>query len=219
MSTTTTVSQSPTFSMGVWKSVYLVTLPDNGAAVSHVVPKTFYRGTHPVTPLVEGAHAGFDVEVDVHLLAAHPPTTGGTVKIVGGWGAGKHTEASAAAPPASKWTPVWVPSSPPSSGDSGRATGHAAVQLVSAVVTVRVVANAEDVDLWWPSGMGKQPLYDLSATFTPPAVAVEASSPPVVHSVGRRVGFREFALVTINDTDPLVRLKHPTFIATLSLPS
>jgi beta-mannosidase len=63
-------------------------------------------------------------------------------------------------------------------------------------VTINVTAAPGDVSLWWPVGMGSQSLYTVNVTFTPsaaPASAVVAA---------RRVGFRYFALVTGNDTDP-----------------
>merc|ERR1712232_589403 len=49
-----------------------------------------------------------------------------------------------------------------------------------------------------PVGHGAQPLYNLSVTFTPLKVA----PPALAVSTQRRVGFRFFALVTGNDTDP-----------------
>merc|ERR1740121_952596 len=59
--------------------------------------------------------------------------------------------------------------------------------------TFSVEAPAKDVKLWWPAGMGKQPLYRMNVTFTPKGGSAVSSS--------RRVGFRYFALVTGNDTD------------------
>ena len=52
MSTTTTAASSPTFSSGIWKSVYVAPLQPGSAAISYVVPHVFYRGEHPVEPLV-----------------------------------------------------------------------------------------------------------------------------------------------------------------------
>jgi hypothetical protein len=57
-------------------------------------------------------------------------------------------------------------------------------------------ASAKDIKLWWPIGMGDQPLYDLSVTFEP------NNTPSASVTAHRKVGFRYFALVTGNDTDP-----------------
>ena len=63
-------------------------------------------------------------------------------------------------------------------------------------VTLHANASATQVKLWWPAGMGSQPLYDLTA-FTPEGGGLYRST-----SASRKVGFRQFALVTGNDTDP-----------------
>lgn len=41
-----------TFTKGLWKSVYLVGV--RAAAITHIVPHTFYQGAYPVGPLTEG---------------------------------------------------------------------------------------------------------------------------------------------------------------------
>ena len=52
---------------------------------------------------------------------------------------------------------------------------------------------ASEVQLWWPRGLGAQPLYDLN-------IRVERASFPAF-AASRRVGFRFVALSTGNDTD------------------
>jgi beta-mannosidase len=51
------------------------------------------------------------------------------------------------------------------------------------------------IRLWWPNGLGAQPLYNVTATWTSAAVPTQSTM------AVRRTGFRVFALVTINDTD------------------
>eukprot|EP00659_Diplonema_papillatum_P007975 gene7975-12244_t len=58
---------------------------------------------------------------------------------------------------------------------------------------VNTTVNASDIRLWWPNGMGDQHLYRINVTVDTGSAAVTAS---------RHVGFRFFALVTGNDTDP-----------------
>ena len=162
------------FSKGIWKSVYLAIDQPAGVAIAHVVPQLSYRGPYPTERLVDGEHAGFTVGVRVHLDAAHAAK--GTLSLSPGWSVG------------------------------GARVGEVATQLAVELpagesnVTLTVAADAKAVQLWWAAGMGAQPLYNLTVTFQPTA-AVEASEAVTV-SATRRVGFRYFALVTGNDTDP-----------------
>lgn len=180
--------------------MYLVTIPEDGAAITHVVPHTFYRGRHPTSPLAEHRHAGFTVNVSVHLLAA-TAATAGSVEVVPGWGGRERVTH-----PLESSSVVWLPV-----GGPGEAAG-----LVQTAVTVTLDAPAADIELWWPNGMGTQPLYDINVSVTSGSVATASitanaggsttirASPSSVHATARRVGFREFAYVTANDTDPKV---------------
>ena len=77
------------------------------------------------------------------------------------------------------------------------------------VVSLRLKASAAQIRLWWPSGVGAQPLYNVTATFTPSVAAGNQHHRPgerMLPSSGasqtsRRIGFRVFALVTVNDTN------------------
>jgi beta-galactosidase/beta-glucuronidase len=83
-------------------------------------------------------------------------------------------------------------------GSWGGAGNSTQVTLAAGNQTIELVLSvpAGAVALWWPNGAGAQALHNLTATFTPAAPAAPALS------VQRRVGFRFFALVTGNDTDP-----------------
>jgi len=69
-----------------------------------------------------------------------------------------------------------------------------AVPAGESVQTLSFEVTAAQVQLWWPTGMGKQQLYELDVTFTPDSGKAVTTQ--------RRAGFRYFALVTGNDTDP-----------------
>ena len=70
-------------------------------------------------------------------------------------------------------------------------------------VTLTTTATAAQIKLWWPSGLGAQPLYNLTSTFTPSSAGTgnSAGDGAAAVSTTRQVGFRFFALVTGNDLD------------------
>ena len=74
------------------------------------------------------------------------------------------------------------------------ATNHTTVMLTSfgeSVIELTLKATAAQIQLWWPSGVGaRQPLYNITAVV---AQTIQTT---------RQIGFRHFALVTGNDTDP-----------------
>jgi len=77
------VGKANTFSKGLWKSVYLVTV--TSTALTAVVPLTYYTGVFPVEPLTDGNHAPFLVAVRTHFWS--PTAVKGTVTVSGAWGA------------------------------------------------------------------------------------------------------------------------------------
>lgn len=76
----------------------------------------------------------------------------------------------------------------------GLASSPASLVAGNNTVEVTLSVPAGAVNLWWPNGLGQQARYNITATWTP------AAGPPLTTS--RAVGFRFFALVTGNDTDP-----------------
>ena len=62
------------------------------------------------------------------------------------------------------------------------------------VTTLTLLVAAGAVQLWWPAGLGAQPLYTVNASFAPSTGAAVLTS--------RVIGFRAFALVTDDDSDP-----------------
>lgn len=64
--------------------------------------------------------------------------------------------------------------------------------------TVVLRAVSKDVLLWWPAGTGAQPLYGVNVT----VAGGSENRRSLVTTTSRRIGFRQVALVTGNDTDP-----------------
>lgn len=154
---------------GVVRSVYLVSVPS--LAVTHVVPLVFYTGTYPTAPLVDTDAGPWNVSVRVHLMnvaAIGSLAVTGNLTVSGSWpGAGSVT------------VPVRLDAA------------------LEAAVTANFLVPVGSVSLWWPAGLGAQPLYDVVATFYP----TNASTSPAV-SAARRIGFRLITLVTDDDSVP-----------------
>jgi len=166
--TTTTSFGIATFTKGIWRSVYVAEV--SAVAIEHVVPQIMYLGEYPTSPLSEGTHGGFKVDVKAHLWAA--AKTAGTLKVTGSWGQ--------------------------------VASAKITVPAGNSVSTVTINAAAADIKLWWPAGHGAQPLYNVTLSFEPAAAAGFASAVSAASTVSatRRIGFRMFAVVTGDDTNP-----------------
>ena len=161
--------RAATFSAGLVKGVYVLPVAPATLAITDVVALPRYLGSYPVGALIDGAHAGFNVSVRVHVWA---PVGGaaGVFTAIGSW-------------------PSAVPvSSPVVASQAGE----------SIAVTLWVPAPASAISLWWPNGLGAQPLYNISVQWTPSGAAAARG---VVVSTSRRLGFRVPALVTVNDTN------------------
>jgi hypothetical protein len=122
------------FSFGIVKPIYLVAI--RHYAITHVVPKLYYHGPYPREPLVHGPQGDFTIVMDVHLEFA------------------KSSSSS---------SPSFVPSLVVESSDFGTQVIPVTPPTESnmTIVKVSMVAPKESVQLWWPNGMGEQPLYDI----------------------------------------------------------
>jgi beta-mannosidase len=69
-------------------------------------------------------------------------------------------------------------------------------------VTLALAAPAAAIKLWWPNGMGAQPLYNVSASWV--GAGGGGSGGGSAAAAVRRIGFRVAALVTVNDTNATV---------------
>ena len=70
-------------------------------------------------------------------------------------------------------------------------------------VSLQLKATASAIKLWWPNGVGSQTLYSVRASWTAASPTTPLTIPAQSDEVSsvRRLGFRVFALVTVNDTD------------------
>jgi beta-galactosidase/beta-glucuronidase len=79
------------FGFGIWKSVYVVSLPASTATIAQFGVQTFFAGGHPTSLLPHSGHAGFNVSATLDLLAT--TACSGTVSVLGSWpGAVRQTQ-------------------------------------------------------------------------------------------------------------------------------
>lgn len=67
------------------------------------------------------------------------------------------------------------------------------IRSAARIVTVSLTVFKDNVELWWPNGLGKQKLYNLKVAFK--------HGEHQTDWVHKKIGFRTCALVTVNDTD------------------
>jgi hypothetical protein len=154
------------FTFGIVKPIYLV--PLRHFAITHVVPKIYYQGSYPRVPMLDGPNADFTVLVDVHLL--YP----------------EHTLDDMATNPIN--SDVWVWSEFSGTQRRTATTSHPIDPTlgVTVILTFNLTASKEDVKLWWPNGLGMQPMYDiLVGTGDPYHFDPEASPSGICKRIGR----------------------------------
>ena len=134
-----------------------------GVFLTDIAPLITYNGPFPTSALSDGSHGGFTLNLTVYMTVTRA-LPNATLEVQPSWRSSPLT--------------FHLPALPPSSS-----TGLSTLIRVSAA----------DVDLWWPQGLGAQPLYDLSVRVNTGARGVLSGS--------RRIGFRFFAIVTGNDTN------------------
>jgi len=126
-----------TFSKAIWRPVYLAGAAEGSAAITHVSPRTYYKGAYPTSPLTDSSHGDFEVRVEVHFEAGAGGAQG-MLAVSGGWPGG---------------TAVSVPVTLPA-GNS------------STTVVLTAADNAVKL-WWPAQTPGNQTRYPVSVTFTP----------------------------------------------------
>jgi hypothetical protein len=163
------------FTLGIVKPIYLIGIGVQRFYISHVVPKIYYLGNYPTEPLVH-PEGDFQLDVDIHLsfvdsfaeAKSHSSFISNSSIIL------KSDFADQ----------IEVPISAPVR------TLH---DGLSTIVTVSMTVPKDSVELWWPNGMGQQPLYNIY---------VRTSHIPD-RWLEKRIGFRTTSLVTINENNTM----------------
>ncbi len=158
------------FTLGIFKPVYVIGIGIQRFFVSHVVPKVYYLGHYPTKPL-QNPEGDFRVDIDVHLsfLEAEAYRSMANSSIIVKADFADQVE-----------VPVAMSVSTFLDG-------------FSTILTISLIAPKEAVELWWPNGMGNQPLYNIY-------VRTNHVRDGWIH---KRIGFRTTSLVTINEDNTM----------------
>lgn len=178
-SSANTTGPANTLSKGLWKSVYLIEVPRGSVAITHVTPHTAYQGAYPTSRLTDGEHGGFVVNVTIHVWVPMGAAVG-SLTVTGEW----DNESAVAS------------------------SGKIVLSEGTNTVSLKLTATAKQIQLWWPRGVGAQPLYNVTVKWTQQADEKKLGSTTSTIVTSRRMGFRVFALVTVNDTDATVVATH-----------
>lgn len=171
-----------TFSLGIWKSVWIQGISHNDVSIEHLVPSQRYLGQYPTAPLEDGNHAGFVVDVTLHGWVGKGGA-GGHFRVRGEWGPTVTTKRLVL--------------------QEGRFQTSVAMQAPASEVKLWWPNGVGDQFLynitaeWVPDYIGSGPLGQSDAPR-------DAASAAGGDSLTRQMGFRVAALVTVNDTDPEV---------------
>lgn len=155
------------FTLGIFKPIYIIGIGIQRFFISQVVPKVYYLGGYPTKPL-KHPEGDFRVDIDVHLgfVEAQSYESLGNSSIIVKADFSDQVE-----------VPVRAPVSTLLDG-------------LSTTVTISLIVPKEAVELWWPNGMGNQPLYNIYVQTN--------------HArdkwIQKRVGFRTTSLVTTNES-------------------
>ena len=195
-----------TFSSGIVGSVYVAAVAPATVALLHVVPLVRYLGPYPVGALSDGTHAGFSVNVTVHVWAP-PGGASGSFAVVGDW-PGADASTPVVFSPAGESHVSLTLAAPASAISLWWPSGLGTQSLFDVNVTWTPAAAAVEAPTA-PSAAPAAPAAAASTAATAAAAAVAATAAATTAataavSASRRIGFRVAALVTVNDTNATV---------------
>ena len=152
------------FTFGIAKPIYIV--PFHHLVISRVVPKIYYLGPHPRSPMLDGPLADFSVLLEVHLEYHSFESLKSGSRV------------------AQKRNLGQIPRLLVRS-DFSKTRYHelntSAISNSTSKVQFNLTASKEDVSLWWPNGLGEQPLYDIF-------IGIEDANSSTSWEIRKRVG-------------------------------
>jgi beta-mannosidase len=174
---------SRVWTFGIYKHMYIVAVEN--AYISHVVPKIYYQGKHPTQPMLDGPEADFYVQVDVHVVFPRRDCDFND----------KNNDHLF----------LEVTSNFTSSGIIKKFVPKMTKNEEESIIvsSLNMTVSKDDIELWWPNGMGQQRLYPLQVRLIrQQREGGEKDGTPTSSSptIEKRIGFRTAALVTVDDT-------------------
>ena len=196
------------FSRGIVAPIYLLAIDQ--VALTHVVPKVYYYPNDTTKEKTASQHPAateegdyFLVNVEAHLQHTGTAEPNGKYDIVAMSDFGTKLQSQAIVAP------------------SMDRNGHANANMErTSIVTFQMVAPRDTIDLWWPNGMGAQPLYHIKVALRQKnsrndGLILHNGAATQRHLTNtttyfkmldtdpwmtKRIGFRTSAIVTINES-------------------
>lgn len=123
------------YTFGIVKPIYLVAI--QSVAINYVVPKIYYRGPYPRLPMLT-PQGDFDLQLDVHIDVVD--TSIGR----------PHTRIKVVTSHHEQWLHLPSPEN---------------LRIGGMIISSNLTFRGDEIELWWPNGMGRQPLYDIFVGF------------------------------------------------------
>jgi beta-mannosidase len=159
---------SRVFTFGIVQPLYIATV--DSVFITDMAPKIYYLGPYPQSPLWDGPADDFVVHVDVYVRCVVDTTEAQT-----------HSFILARSTFSNETFRIPLPKL--RAGDEQ-------------TISFNMTASKESIKLWWPNGLGEQPLYMLEL-----AIKHDNESDGQLRWMQKRIGFRVASLVTVNDAD------------------
>ena len=153
------------YTFGIVKPMYLVAV--GNVFIRHLVPKIYYRGPYPKQPMTR-PEGDFELQLDIHLGVVSRDAMSAQDSI----------EMKILTMDKRLLLPVLVDAFPQSTRKE-------------VIVSTTMVFHTDDVDLWWPNGMGGQPLYDIKVGFHHQNESEAEFSPVMQKRIGRCIHYRQ----------------------------
>jgi hypothetical protein len=216
------------YTFGIVKPIYVIGVRQ--FSISHVVPKTYYIGDYPIRPMRNNhRHPDSDFQLDIDVHFEHSPPSHPSIRQQ------QNNSNQTIPPPVSSSLLLLIRSnfgvhedldivlgpSQSHENDDDDASPDRNQSSSTSVVTYSYIVPRDKIELWWPNGMGEQPLYEFSIRIGNRKGDVDGNCPgdgcegtgfkcrrkAQQMTIRKRIGFRTTALVTVNETNKRDRIK------------